>query len=127
MNGRIKNDGDWYLASICMRNEPVGRKSTSSSTRQLTWVNTHLIHAKNLSTAYDKAEQIGKSGEGPDLCRQGRRWRYVGLWDIVPIYDDLADGEELYWTDFGRVSNQTAKSRCVSKRMAINHFNNAKK
>lgn len=35
MNGHIKNDVDWYLASLCMRCEPVGRRPTDGE--ELFW------------------------------------------------------------------------------------------
>lgn len=120
MHGRIQNDGDWWLASICIRIEPLGSDPHDGSTRRRTWVNHHLIHAKTLAEAYDKAVQVGK--KQVRRYKAGRGWmkhRFVGIWDILDIWDDIADGEEVFYTDYRSMTARVAKRRCVSKRQAI--------
>ena len=123
MKGKIRNNGDWFIASLCMRNEPGVCDQNDGNARNITWINTHLIRAKSLSAAYEKATTIGKLGNGHDVCRKGNwNWRFVGIWDLVPIYDDIGDGEELYWTDYGRITNRVARRRCITKKQVIKHF-----
>jgi len=120
MKGRIKNDGDWYLASICMRCEPLGQPIKALKKRATTWINTHLIHALSPQDAYRKAIAIGRKGAIRYKSSAGmRKWRFVGIWDLIPIYDDLADGEEILWTDYGALSAETAQKRCLTRAKAI--------
>jgi hypothetical protein len=120
MTGSIQNDLDWFLASICLRCEPVGSRSRRPAARHPTWLNTHLIHARNAAEAYQKAVAIGKASESHDPAPQGgRRWRFVGIWEVFAIWDDLADGEELFWEHRGRISGRSARQRCLSRRQVI--------
>jgi len=86
----------------------------------VTWVNTHLIHAMTVAEAWQKAVAIGKrdairyhAGGGP------MKWRFVGVWELLPVYDDLADGEELFWTDYGPLMAETARKQCLTRAEAI--------
>jgi|SRR5689334_10842384 len=120
MKGAIRNDLDWFLASVCVRNEPVVRSSKQASSRSLTWINTYLIHAKDLAEAFDKAVKIGKSEQNQYKVKGGlRKWRFVGIWDLQLIWDDLADGEEMFWTDYGRITNRIARRRCITKQQLL--------
>ncbi|MEI8080076.1 MAG: DUF4288 domain-containing protein [bacterium] len=120
MNGQIKNDGDWFLASLCMRCEPVGRRPTDGRKKAATWINTHLIHAKTMAEAYQKAVDIGRRGAHRYHAVGGpMKWRFVGVWELLPVYDDLADGKELFWTDYGPLMAETARKQCLTRTEAI--------
>lgn len=43
MKGAIRNDLDWFLASICLRRVPALRNTKRSHGRSATWMNTYLI------------------------------------------------------------------------------------
>jgi len=47
------------------------------------------------------------------------RWRFVGLWDLLPVYEELADGNELFWTDHGMLAADTARRRCLTRAEAL--------
>ena len=123
MKCKIKNNADWFLASLCVRCEPLGTDSKDGRRKHLTWVNTHLIHARCIDEAFDKAIALGKKENTRYKASTGQvKWRFVGLWDLVPIYDDIADGEELFWHNYGRITGRVAKSRCVTKQQVIKRF-----
>jgi hypothetical protein len=120
MKGKIKNDADWFLASVCVRCEPLGTNPKDLRRKHLTWVNTHLIHAASIAEAFDKAVALGKRENIRYKTSDGMvKWRFIGLWDLIPIWDDIADGEELIWDDYGKITAEVAKKRCVSKRQVI--------
>ena len=120
MRGHIKTNRDWWLAAICIRIEPLGCDSKDGGKKNLTWVNHHLIHAKTLAEAYDKAVVIGKKSQMRYKARRGwMKDRFVGVWDILPILDDIADGEEMVWDDYGSITARFAKRRCLSKRQVL--------
>lgn len=47
------------------------------------------------------------------------RDRFVGVWQILSVFDDIGDGEELFYIDFQRMTARSAKRRCVSKRECL--------
>jgi hypothetical protein len=123
MKGKIKNDADWFLASLCVRCEPLGTDPKDGGRKHLTWLNTHLIHAGNIAEAFDKAVVLGKKENIRYRMKTGKvKWRFIGLWDLVPINDDIADGEEMIWHDYGRITARVAMKRCVTKRQTIERF-----
>ena len=95
----------WYYGSFllrfveledceeCERNDPERRFHT--------WENTVIVKANSLDAAYDKVEQIGKletepyrnSLSPPKLVQ----WEYLGVTNLIPIYEELADGAEIAW------------------------------
>ena len=120
MRGSIKTNLDWWLAAICIRIEPVGCDPRDGRKRNRTWVNHHLIHAKTLAEAYDKAVVLGKKSQMRYKARRGwLKYRFVGIWQILLIHDDIADGEELLWDDYGDITARVAKRRCQSKRQVL--------
>jgi hypothetical protein len=128
MKGTIKNDMDWFLASICVRNEPTECSSKNAAARCVTWVNNYLIHAKDLSEAFDKAMKVGRSERDRYKGKMGmRKWRFIGLWDLQLIWGDLADGEEIFWTDCGKITDRVARRQCVTKQELLRGQNSRKK
>ena len=118
---RIKNNHNWFLASLCLRCEPVGsRKRSNGNSKAITWINTHLICAATPSKAYDKALVIGRDNAGRYRAACGpMNWRFVGIWELLPVYEDIADGAELYYTDYGLITSRVAARRCMSKHKVI--------
>ena len=63
---------------------------------------------------------IGRKSQSKYKARRGwLRHRFVGIWQILLIQDDIADGEELLWDDYGAMTALVAKRRCRSKRQVL--------
>ncbi len=106
---------NWYVAHILLRFEFYDEVKENLNRRCRIWLNEILINAKNPSEAYKKATKFGKleeeSGEmwTEQTDRKGR-WLFEGLTSLVPIYEELKDGTEIFWTEYENKSVKTAKS-----------------
>ena len=106
---KISNkNGNWYIAEIIEKCEPVERNEKQELRRVTTWGNHHLIKADSPEKAFDKAEKIGKEAEykftNSDKIKM--EWIFVGIGELLPIYEDIEDGAELMWNDYGFISNR---------------------
>ena len=94
---------NWYLSHELLYAETGKEAPTECLT---VWENLILIRANSPAEAYKKAMKHGKMSE--DKVRiNGKpgKLRFLGLRDLVLIYDELEDGAELEWpeTQFTRV------------------------
>ena len=109
-NQKISNEkGNWYIAEIIEKREPSNRNKANDLRRVVTWGNFHLIKAESPKVAYEKAVKIGKDGEIKFINSDKIEMEYtfVGIADLIPIYDDnIEDGCEIMWTDYGFISNK---------------------
>lgn len=109
-NQKISNEkGNWYIAEIIEKREPSNRNKENDLRRVVTWGNFHLIKAESPKVAYEKAVKIGKDGEIKFINSDKIEMEYtfVGIADLIPIYDDnIEDGCEIMWTDYGFISNK---------------------
>jgi hypothetical protein len=93
----------WYFGSYLLRFVDLGDKSRDDPERRfLSWENTVLVKAKFLDAAYDKVEKVGKSNSkayrgGPDGVPV--QWEFVGITELLPIYEKLADCSEISWVE----------------------------
>lgn len=109
---KISNEkGNWYIAEIIQKCEPVDRNEKQDLRRVTTWGNHHLIKANSPEKAFEKAVQIGKEGEYTftNTDKIIMEWIFVGIADLIPIYDDIEDGAEIMWTDYGFISDRRTK------------------
>ena len=110
---KISNEkGNWFVAEIIEKREPVERKKENALRRVVTWGNFHLIKAESPKLAYEKAVKIGKDAEIKFINSDNIEMEYtfVGIADLIPIYDDnIEDGCEIMWTDYGSISNRKAE------------------
>lgn len=100
---------NWYIAEIIEKREPSNRNKDNDLRRVVTWGNFHLIKAESPKLAYEKAVKIGKDGEIKFINSDKIEMEYtfVGIADLIPIYDDnIEDGCEIMWTDYGFISNK---------------------
>ena len=108
-NDKISNEnGNWYIAEIIEKCEPVKRNEEQDLRRVTTWGNHHLIKASSPEKAFDKAIKIGKEGEYifTNTDKIEMEWIFVGIGELIPIYEDIEDGAELMWKDYGFISNR---------------------
>jgi hypothetical protein len=110
---KISNEkGNWFVAEIIEKREPVESKKENDLRRVVTWGNFHLIKAETPKLAYEKAVKIGKDAEIKFTNSDNIEMEYtfVGIADLIPIYDDnIEDGCEIMWTDYGSISNRKAE------------------
>jgi len=94
---------DWFVASILLRFEYVDEDRSNPRRRCLAHENTHLIRATSPQVAYRKALRIGRAwaADPPYRNIEGKlcRWRFVGLTNLLPVYEPLEDGAEVFWTE----------------------------
>lgn len=110
--------GEWYVVEIIEKCEPVKRNEKQELRRVTTWGNYHLIKAKNPEEAFEKAVKLGKEGEYKftNVDKLEMEWIFVGIGDLIPIYEDnIEDGVEIMWTDYGFISNRKAERFARSK------------
>ncbi|MFK7775384.1 MAG: DUF4288 domain-containing protein [Saprospiraceae bacterium] len=106
---KISNEKrNWYIAEIIEKCEPVHRNENQDLRRVITWGNHHLIKANSPVRAFDKAVKIGKEAEYKFINsdKLEMEWIFVGIGGLVPIYEDIEDGAELMWDDYGYISNR---------------------
>jgi hypothetical protein len=106
---KISNkNGNWYIAEIIEKCEPVERNEKQELRRVTTWGNHHLIKADSPEKAFDKAVKLGKEAEYKftNSDKVEMEWIFVGIGELLPIYEDIEDGAELMWNDYGFISNR---------------------
>src|SRR5678816_1350300 len=116
---RNKSPHGWWIASYIIRFEYEDEDGTDPNRRCLAWENTILLTARNREEAFRKAAKFGKAGDGDGTYRDigGRKgtWRYEGLTDLLPIYEELEDGAEILWKEHRNRMVRTIQSRVKSK------------
>jgi len=122
---KIKVNGDWYIAELLEKCEPVGRDKRNPNRRHTVWRNAILIQAESAEAAYDKAMQFGKqeyrmryqAASGDTV-----QWSFLGVADLIPVYEDIQDGNELFWTDHGEISAKRAKAMVRTKKQVLQNL-----
>ena len=93
----------WYLGSYLLRFVELKDKRRNNPEKKfISWENTVLVKASSLDTAYTKVERIGKQSSkpyrgGPDGIPV--RWEYLGVTELLPIYEEIDDGAEIAWAE----------------------------
>jgi hypothetical protein len=95
----------WYFGSYLLRFVEVAETGRDDPEKRFrAWENTVLVKAKSLDAAYGRIERIAKAAAKPyQGGLQGARvmWEYVGVTELVPVYEAIADGAEIAWSDHG--------------------------
>lgn len=65
--------------------------------------NTILVRATDLDEAYDKIVKFARPSTNP--YKGGPQavdvqWMFEGVTEILPVYDEIADGCELIWSEY---------------------------
>jgi len=113
---RNKSPYGWWIASYIKRLEFYDEDRSNPNRRCLARRNTILIAAPHREEAYSKAWRYGGNCEGIETERIGPKgprkgfWRFEGLTSLLPIYDQLQDGEELIWRERRNVTVRKVKS-----------------
>lgn len=123
---KISNEnGNWYIVEIIEKCEPVDRNEKQDLRRVTTWGNHHLIKANSPEKAFDKAVKLGKESEYKfiNTDKIEMEWIFVGIGELLPIYDDnIEDGTELMWRDYGFISDRRTKRLVFDKKEFLKDF-----
>ena len=106
---KISNkNGNWFIVEIIEKYEPVKRNEKQELRRVTTWGNHHLIKADSPEKAFDKAVKLGKEKNYKFINSDKIEMEsfFVGIGELLPIYEDIEDGAELMWNDYGLISNR---------------------
>jgi hypothetical protein len=122
---RNRSPHGWWIASYLERFEYHDENRRNPGRRCLAWENTILVKARDREAAWRKALAWGRLSNGNEASnvRTGRKgvWRFEGLTSLLPVYDALADGAELMWTEH---SGRTVRSirAMVKKKTELEAF-----
>jgi hypothetical protein len=115
--GRGEGTSAWYFARLALLAVPWEARNKRTAKGTL-FTQYHLIRARNISSAFDKAEQIlalseNRKGAGK---LNGHRVDYkrVGILDLEPLYQKLASGVELFDESKQHVSFSSICRRVLS-------------
>lgn len=81
----------WWIAGLLEKH--------SFSDRPPFWNNYRLIKAEDWRTAFKKAVQMGRSSAATGAEALGSHTEFIGVTDLLPIYDEFEDGAELIWEE----------------------------
>ena len=124
MTNRIINNGDWFIVEIIEKYEPVSSDKNQKLRRVTTWGNYHLIHADTPSKAYDKAVEIGKNSNYKFINSDKIKMKseFLGIGDMILIHENLEDGAEIMWNDYGFISAKRSDKIAKTKKELMNRL-----
>lgn len=111
---RNRNHTGWWIYKEVAYWVSNRQKKLSETSRCPVWENTRLIRARNREEAYRKAMRL--SQEGYPSKTDGGEWRFAGISDLLPVYEDLEDGAEILWNVRGRLPMSRIKKMVRSKK-----------
>ena len=113
-----RSDTGWYVAVIIELFEYYDEDRSNPARECTANENLVLIRAETPDEAFEKAVQLGKGLEGvecvDDTGRTGE-WRFIGLNDLLPVYDQLEDGAEIMWTKHDGVTVSSVEQMATLK------------
>jgi hypothetical protein len=80
----------WWVAGLLMKNTDPGVAPY--------WNNIRIFKAGSWREAFRKAEEAGRSEQEPTQAFAHQQ-EFVGISDLVPVYEDFEDGSELIWQE----------------------------
>ena len=108
----------WYVAVIIKRFEYYEEDTSDQERTCSVYEHVILIQAKSALEAYDKAIANGVAIEGVecvDLERRKGEFKFVGLNELLPMYDPFEDNAEVLCTDHHDVTVEYAENLCTPK------------
>ncbi|MCA6218019.1 DUF4288 domain-containing protein [Ideonella sp. B7] len=109
----------WYVASYLLRFIELAEEGNDDPEKRfVTWENTILVKARSMNEAYEKAVKVAmKETEpykgGPDGVDV--RCVFEGITDLLPIYEELADGAEIMWAKHAPRKLRNIRQRARTK------------
>src|SRR5436190_138355 len=105
----------WYVGSYLLRFiELEAEGNDDPSCEFLVWENTVLVAAASLDEAYEKVMAVGTRATepyqgGPDAVPV--QWVFEGVSQLLPIYEELADGAEIMWEEHESMTLEKVRKR----------------
>jgi len=115
---KISNpDRKWFMVEIIEKLEPVERDESKDLRRVTTYGNFHLIKAESADEAYNRGIKLGQESNlvFTNSDKVEMEWSFVGIGELLPIYEDIEDGAELMFTDYGNISHKRAMKMARDK------------
>ena len=81
----------WWIAGLLIRH--------SGSDRAPYWNNYRLIRAQDWRTAFRRATEMGENDAAAGNAAFSERQEFIGITDLLPIYEPFADGSEVLWQE----------------------------
>jgi hypothetical protein len=81
----------WWIAGLLVKH--------SGTERAPFWNNYHLVRADDWRTAFRRATEIGESDTRAGNDAFSDKQTFIGVTDLLPIYDQFEDGAELLWEE----------------------------
>jgi hypothetical protein len=109
----------WYVGSYLLRFvELVQKGNDDLEKRFLTWENTILVRAADLDDAYDKIVECARPNTNP--YKGGPQavdvqWVFEGVTEILPVYEEIADGCEIIWAEYTKKTLKSIRKRARAK------------
>ncbi|KRD74883.1 DUF4288 domain-containing protein [Lysobacter sp. Root983] len=109
----------WYVGSYLLRFVELNDPGKDDPQQEfLTWENTVIVQADNLDHAYDKivalaAFETESYQGGPEGVPV--RWVFEGMTELLPIYEELADGAEIMWAEHEPTRLEHLRQRICSR------------
>jgi catechol 2,3-dioxygenase-like lactoylglutathione lyase family enzyme len=110
-------NSNWYLCEL------VVQLDVEDDPRGVVHINTCLVEAASADEAYDKAMELGRDEEHEYANPKGRRvrTRFVGLRELVEVFEPLEDGAELTFQERVGISDLETR-RLVARREELSVF-----
>lgn len=114
----------WYVGSYLIRFiSHLEQGNDDLEKRFLSWENTVIVKAKSIDEAYEKVVIQAQEASGPymggkDMGGEGGEpveWVFEGVTDLLPIYEELADGAEIMWAEHKPKKLKTIKKLVKAK------------
>lgn len=87
----------WWIAGLLMR--------PALSDRGVYWNNYRLIRAEHWREAYSKARTMGQDDAEAGRAALGGSPEFLGVTDLLPIYEPFEDGAEVLWQEYEGLDN----------------------
>lgn len=114
---------DWYLVFVLLRFE-CNSESEQEIEYEHTWENTYLVKANHPVVAFDKGLKIAKKDEEPQEYKgKNGAWVLAGIKQILPVYEKLEDGAEIFWTDLGKKKKSEIENKIITRNEFLSYLN----
>jgi hypothetical protein len=111
----------WFMVEIIEKLEPAARNESKDLRRVTTYGNFHLIKASSADEAYEKGVKLGQESSMvfTNSDKVEMEWSFLGIGELLPIYEDIQDGAELMYTDYGNISYRRAINMAREKSVLL--------